>query len=524
MQRRRLAQGTTVLAALACAAGTLSAATPGVRARAWTPFVRLTAGKGEDAPRLATVRIREGLGTLHTLLNGLDVDDPTRSFFAKIMGQLESFDLAALYETLPDAEAEGGWRRVRFTGQSAAGKYSIRRLASEDKLVVSPDNGVGAHFGDLALAFRSRKAETPGTDKETDNYIGNLKLGLGFGNASWSQLVGAIVDELKLIESTAPGMPKIEATRRPEKDSIARVKKDNPRLQGEDLEIVALFCESYPGLYEHLTELYRTDDVLVYDPDNTVYRQIHLVLSVRRDSPLHRPVIEWLEGLGPLMSGRLEITDKKGRIVATIRFSSKELALTFDLFVANGKICPVDSGQVLTEEAYDLEAITKAEHTDRWNFDMDVNGIVTEIHDLKIKVAYEAGAQGMRCRMVHDECPKVRVHGSAFGVIPTWAIDVLIPGNMEELTTSFLRTVATGNDGKGLVMDLDSRLGQSGASVLTFDMQGEGLNNFLVRLGFKLARRKLIPPDDAFEDLSEYLKKGHRAFVSDFETFAADCK
>jgi hypothetical protein len=60
--------------------------------------------------------------------------------------------------------------------------------------------------------------------------------------------------------------------------------------------------------------------------------------------------------------------------------------------------------------------------------------------------------------------------------------------------------------------------------LIDLDARAEGLNNFLVRLGFKIARRKLIPPDEALDDLAKYLRGGHAAFTADIEGFAADQK
>jgi hypothetical protein len=287
---------------------------------------------------------------------------------------------------------------------------------------------------------------------------------------------------------------------------------------------MALFREGFPRTYEHLRELYQVEDVLVYDPDEDGYKQVHFVISVRRDvaKEKHPAVADWLLGMGPLITARLDVTDEKGRTVATIRFSTKDLALTLDCFVANGKICPVENGKVLVAEGYDVETVAHAQHKDRWTFDLDANGIVTEVHDLVVKVDYTRTQDGMEARFVMDQEPKVRVHGSAYGVIPTWAIDVFIPGNIEELTREFLRVVTRGNEGKGTVIDLSERSGKNGANVAVLDFQQEALNSTLVRIGFKIARRKLIPPQDAVDDLSEYLKKGHAAFEADFDAFVAD--
>lgn len=497
---------------------TAFAATAAVRERGWGPLVQLTAGKSPDAKKLAATRLRDGAATIGTVLNGLDADEPTRAFFNKVLEQLEGFDLESLYETLPEEEP-GGVRAVGFTGHSEGGKYHVKQVAVAEASATDPSQGLGSRFGDLAIGFRSRKA-----GKESQNFVGDVKTSLGLGNASWFQIVSFVAENLRLVESTGPGQCACDPARRPSKPTLEEVKKDNPKLGREDLEMVGLFRESFPRIYEHLRELYRTDDVLVYDPDSESYQQIHLVLSLRRDAEKHRAVVDWLEGLGPLVTGRGDLCDSQGRTLVTIRFSTKDLALTIDAFVSGGKLCPVVDGKVLVDEAVDLEAVATTDRRDRWGFEADVNGIVTEIKDLVFNVHYENTSQGLRAAMVCDTEPKVRVHGSAFGVIPTWAIDVVVPGNMEELTRSFFHVVTRGNDGKGIVVRADTRVGANGTHLLDLDMQAEGLNSFLVRMGFKIARRKLIPPDDALDDIGHYLRAGHAALTKDIEDFAATVK
>src|SRR5579871_6634627 len=186
--------------------GIVLATTPGVRARAWAPLVRMFAGKGPEAPRLAVMRIAESLSTIRSLLYGLSADEPTRAFFLSVLEHLEAFDLEALYETLPEEEG-AGWRRVRFTGHSESGKYAIRKAEPGEACACDPDGALGSHFGDLAVAFRSRKAQ----EESSDNFIASARAGIGLGGVSWSQVVGALAEAIRLAESTAPGAPRVEA-------------------------------------------------------------------------------------------------------------------------------------------------------------------------------------------------------------------------------------------------------------------------------------------------------------------------
>jgi len=89
---------------------------------------------------------------------------------------------------------------------------------------------------------------------------------------------------------------------------------------------------------------------------------------------------------------------------------------------------------------------------------------------------------------------------------------------MEDLTREFIHTLARGNDGKGIQGEVRIRRGAR-TSVLDVDVAAEALNNALVRIGFKLARRRLIPDAAAVADIARAMRGTHAAFGKDLTAF-----
>src|SRR5690349_23000880 len=67
-------------------------------------------------------------------------------------------------------------------------------------------------------------------------------------------------------------------------------------------------------------------------PYTTLFRSIHLVMGVRRESDKHKAVIEWLDGLGPLMSGPRPSRDRK-----STRLNSSHVEISYAVFCLKKK-------------------------------------------------------------------------------------------------------------------------------------------------------------------------------------------
>src|SRR5262249_39364361 len=163
-------------------------------------------------------------------------------------------------------------------------------------------------------------------------------------------------------------------------------------------------------------------------------KQVRFVLTIREETAKasYPELYAFLKNLGPLAQGRIDVEDESRRTLFTVRFSTKDLRVELDTFTADGKVLPLEDGPVAATKPVDLEAALASKHRICMNLSFDVNGITTELRGLTIKVAYERRvevpapgkpATDMTLKYCFDEMPTVAVSGSAYGFLPTWAID-----------------------------------------------------------------------------------------------------
>lgn len=485
-----------------------------VSGRGWAPLVVL-AGRGDAA--LAIERLGQGLSVLRCVLHGLAVDAPTRAFVEELRGSLGDMDLEELHELLP--LREGAWRRVRVMGRREGEAYAVRLAPAAVAAAIDP-RGFGGRTGDLLAQL--------GTRASGGNYVTQLEAGLGVGPVGWEQLTGCLAEAARLAASGDP-----RAKERPERASCAapatrlRVVEKNPGLRPEDVDVLAVLWESFPRLTDVLLEVGRVDDVLVFDPRGAgEFQQLRLAGRLRPDVMEERypELAVFLADLGPLLDARVRWVDAKGRQVARMSLDTATLALTLEGFVRDGRLLPVGGdGQVVLDAGDPGGGAAGAPVELKGVIDLrfNMNGIVTDVRGLELDGQYARRADGADLTGRISRVPSVAVSGNAFGLLPAWALDIVIPGNVAELTTELLTAMCRGDGGRGASFALRARqAGPDGPGVVTVSGQVEVLNSLLIRLGFQIASQKLLPDDDVRAEVWALFTRAHAAFEQDLAGYA----
>lgn len=489
-----------------------------VRSRGWAPLIQL-AGAGDHA--VAIDGLTTGMQTLRCVLHGLSVDEPTREFVEELRDSLGDMDLEGLHELLP--LREGDWKRVRVVGRREGQAYAVRLAPVAATL--DPGRGLGARTGDLLAQVATRPIAT--VDGNT-NFVTQLQLGLGVGAVSWGRITSCVAEAARLASSGDPRCGAKEAGARPDTATRLKVVETHPTLRPEDIEVLAVLWESFPRLAEVLIEVARVDDVCVFDPAGTgSYQQLRLSGRLRPDLMEERypELSEFLSDLGPLLDARVRWVDAQGRQLARMGLQTGTLSLTLEAFVRDGRLLPVaHDGQVVLEEPAPTTAGGPTVVTAFADLHFNLNGITTEVRALQIDGTYAQGDGGAVLTGRVSRVPTVVVGGRAFGFLPSWAIDVMIPGNIGELTTELLTVMCRGDGGRGATFSLCARQAASasggGASTLELSGQLEVLNSLLIRIGFQIANQKLLPDEDVREEVWDLFTRAHGAFEQDLASFA----
>ena len=493
-----------------------------MRERGWAPWVALVGG---GDPKLTVERLEESLGTLGVLLGGgLKVDAPTREFIDGLRKSLGSFDLEGFHEMLPDSE--GAWRKVRIVGTRKGDAYEVGR-ADPKTGAIDPHGPIGASFGDVLLEARTRPVQRP----DRTNYVGMIDLGVGVGRIGWPQLLSGLSETSRLLGSGDPGSPHAtrEAERRAAKETRMRVLEAHPRLRGEDMEVVGLLWEAYPRTSAYLATIGSVEDVIAYDPNGKgEFQQLRLRMRLdpTRLEARFAELSEFLAEMGPLFKGELLFRDAQNRNLLRIQLDTEKLEVCVEGFVRDGRLLPVGHDGRVVLDPPPTPAGVPVTFNAVGHSTFNVNGIETRVRDMVLRSTYIEHAGGCDLLTEVTQPPTVAVSGSAYGFLPTWAIDVVIPGNMEELTREFLTTACQGDDGRGLRLALHSRQagGKNGPATVQVCAQTEVLNSLLVRIAAQIANEKLLPSAEVREEIWTVFAEAHQAFLADFQEFAAQVR
>lgn len=511
--RRLLPVG--VVAALSAALATAQAGSPElIRPRGWAPLVAVAGGG--DA-RAAVSGLGTGLSTLKAVLEGLEVDAPTRTFIDGLRGSLADFDLEGFHQLLP--EEDGPWRRARVCGKVDGRRYLLR-AAPSGVSAIDPAGAYGAAPGDLVAEAAARQVVTP----ERESWLVTLEAGAGVGSVTWDRLGQGAREGLRLLASGDPRAANAEAGARPGTATRLAIVESHPHLRSEDIEVFGVFVEAFPRSAALWLSLGRVEDLVVFDPTGQdPYQQLRVSLRLEpeRMAAAFPELAEFLTALGPLVRADLRWRDGQGRTLARAHLESQRLLVTLEAFVADGRLLPVgDDGRVVVGREPAVPAGTFRCTAD---VGFEVNGVLTELRGLEVDARWarspdgaEAGVEGRITR-----APKVVVTAGPLMSVALWLVDVAIPGNLEELVQEMLTTSTAGDGGRGISMTLRTRRGASGAATVQVGGRLELLDSALVRFGAQVANAKLLPDDETREELWELLRRGRSAFEADLAGFAA---
>jgi len=471
---------------------------------------------GGDA-RAAVSGLGTGLSTLKAVLEGLEVDAPTRSFIDGLRGSLGDFDLEGLHQLLP--EQDGPWRRARVCGKVDGQRYLLR-AAAPGLSAIDPAGAFGATPGDLVAEAASRQVVTP----ERESWLVSLEGGVGVGSVTWDRLGQGAREGLRLLASGDPRAGRTEVGARPGSATRVAIVESHPHLRLEDIEVFGVFVEAFPRSAALWLSLGRVEDLVVFDPTGQApYQQLRVSLRLEPEkmAVAFPELAEFLTGLGPLVRADLRWRDGQGRTLARAHLESQRLLVTLEAFVSDGRLLPVgDDGRVNVAREPAVPAGTFRCTAD---VGFEVNGVLTELRGLEVDARWarspdgaEAGVEGRITR-----APKVVVSAGPLMSVALWLVDVAIPGNLEELVQEMMTTSTAGDGGRGISMTLRARRAPSGAATVQVGGRVELLDSALVRFGAQVANQKLLPDDETREELWELLRRGRSAFEADLAGFAS---
>ncbi|MDF1662039.1 MAG: hypothetical protein P1V97_09725 [Planctomycetota bacterium] len=480
--------------------------------RIWHPILSL-GGQGAvkvgdaKASRAVVKKIKESTKIVRAVLDGkIKADESTKEFWEEVTEDLANLDLDSLYEDFPIGP-EDGWRRLRLKGEWTGKEYSIVQAKNKSSLALSVDKSPGVSLYEGALDLGSKPVN------EGKTYLTNLEAKIGLGRTSVTQLLRMSSLTMKVVESEAN--TELGAKRaRPSKSMRGTVLKENSTLNPHDVELLASFAQSFPKFFKALSPVFEVRDLVEFKPVAVPGApglcQVNFKLKCRNEvlEKAYPEIHDYLEDLGPLIKVEGVLKDGQNRRLGSFSLDTGSQEIRFRTLIKDGAVLPVDDMEKpVFSAALDPTAVRRLRFSVRANALINVNGININIANISLGGDYRRVRDDAMVTTRFKIPPKVTVSGQAYGVVPTWLIDVFIPSNIGELATNFLKTLTRGNGGRGFEARTFIHRGATGQSLWHLKQQSEVLNNALIQIGARLMNHKVIPDEDTREELKTLARK-----------------
>ncbi len=457
---------------------------------------------------LAIERLREYTEIQKTLFENIDLHPQTKKFLDQVWDSLESFNLDQFHRNLPE-ETENG-RLLRVYGGLVDNRYPI----GPNPIAGMNSSGEPTVMGNFSATIASQR--TPNIDET--QYLLEAGVQVGVGKIEWTSIQQALTEILAMSTGQNPelqGDPNAPW----QQPFRAKVKLLNPKLDDEDVDILAPIWASYPALAELIARFGEIEDIIYFDTGLPYRRFSGSFRLLPERMKKHYPhLANHLDDFHRLLRGSIRLHDKRGDLLSA-NINSKTLRGQINMYVANGRILPVKHNKVILDapaipDNKPWEIFAQLEAT------VSVLGINIHLQNTSARIHTLSTSEEFKLVGQITQVPTIRIDGNALGIFPTWMAEIPLPATFHEIITEFLTAACQGNDGNGVLAGIHFKPASSGeTSNLIAKVEFEGLQNFFVRFGMSIVNDRIIPDNRAQNELDDLFYDVQTAFASDLKGF-----
>ena len=408
-------------------------------------------------------------------------DEKSKEFHEFLESSLERFEMKKLYESKYLLKESDGRHWLSYRGIYSEKGYAIQLFNKPVEKIFSPNFGdFGAEFSLKPVPVEKYRGTTYNAKADILTNFGILNHGHAF--KILDSLIGYL-DENNLLKLNAR-----------KTEFFENITDPNSRKAIDDLMI------SYPSLGVTLNNYFKVESLFSVDA-NQKYTIFKFRGRVGPKLKLAYPEVGyWLDDLKNLGHVSGKILNTNGDVLCKFYVESKTEEAYLEFLSKDGFVLGTDAKGNPTG--------SKFRFNDASNFrfkvvlDMDINVYVIQLDNDLIEV--NGNLKQTRTDMSLDlfiaKIERFRVTGGFLYVIPYWAINWVIPSNLEEIIHEFTKTLTEANDGKGSQIALQVSNDSSG-NFLKTSLNINILDNFFVRFGLNIWNRRFLPSDDAKEQL-----------------------
>ena len=467
--------------------------------------------KQQVSSKLACQRINELYELQVRISDHLEVDPELQSRIQDLHSRLTSLDAANLYDNLPSSDPARLWRGVGIRGISEFQSYHLRMfdpdisgwLASSGGYIFR-FNSPNVHLGDIDLrAFvKPDQKETYRLAADAQVYLDDIP----------AQTVPRMLDSL------------LKTLWRQAGSDI----KPPPGLRGKTLlnkqstSVLNGLARDFPSLVRIALKYFKVKNIILPESDgedDSVMLELRAQFNQKAFAKDYPEIEKLLKELKDSVFFRIRLHDEQGRPMGLMELDSVEKEFTILLRIRNGRLLSLTGG--IGDRNYKGFSPNAPGHQRLYlGYDIHLNvvGLRLNIDSLPIAVDYTNLDRELEIMVCLWQPPEsIKTGGWAFGFIPLWLVNALIPSNVEEITTNFFRTLALGNDGEGTHIDLASHGVREMQNHIQLEAGTEVLSNGTIKLAFNMQRKVLARQEALLTEMEAFNKQFTTAFYQDYQ-------
>jgi len=423
----------------------------------WEPLLSLAPVEASPEDKVERIRAHEETGRyFRALLSRPEMSPSTAELLDQIWSDLRTLSVARLHElAVPDRDdpPPGAWRRFTFRAGRIQDRFlfDVRRGVADRDHPTNPGRAAPpafAPFGRMAGAFSLR----PAPESTEPVYDVRMALDLELGELGWGEIQNALARSGRVVDLASDGsgdsVPPVLDT------AVSRIL---PELHGDSRRLAAKGLRAFPNFIALIPrfaiprKLATARHPAQPDEGRPSWTEIDLTLE------LNRPYLEarwprvatFFARMENLFEASFRLEDSAGRELVRMDVETVGFTARLRAAVTGERLVPLGpDGTRCFEAAVDpfLDS-----GRPRWTGDVTlrVAGLALHIEGIRLDAEYETHQGLTSFRTTFDTPPEVKVDGALWGVVPVWVVDLLIPGNLEELGGKYFRTLATANGGRG---------------------------------------------------------------------------
>jgi hypothetical protein len=438
-----------------------------------------------------------------------EYDPKAKEFHDYLEKSVSRFEFSDLYNSKYMKQAASGEKYLVYSGEYTKKAYRISLLDKEFSEV-----GI-SKFGDFATRLSLKKNEfssvKEGSYSKSNSYTGELKARTVFGKVSHETGLVLMEELLKVVDPQNV-------------EKIAELPtKAYKELKGQDeRKLVGILERDFPKFLKYInfyTKATKAAQIISHNGKKITRIDIQGTINkrtVQRDFPY---LAEYLEDVLDLGWLHFEIRNTDGAKLLDLHLNSKTLEMKFLCFTTQGKVIPFTVKEkteiLLDTKAIELSKLNNFPFQVKVDFYGNIYGLKFENPEILFHCNFQKKADTGILKAELRSIAPTKVSGGFSYLIPSWLIDIFIPGNMEEIVNHFFQVLVKANDGEGSFISLQWDREKTIWFFHT-EARSEFLDNFFIRFGLRVWNHKIWPAESARKNLAQAVGRGIDLFIDDY--------